>query len=149
MREIKEFDTLYQNRMNNGIAIPKDIRSLVYAYNNAREKDLDYIDIGYDTMWSDEEVDAIVNEMKKLGIKKFVYGAVSSFMWERLYRFVQDGAKIEGIEMVVTRRNAIYNAEKFKNAFDKAYKEGKSMDNISYKEYYDDEYKPALVLTLE
>lgn len=143
MKRIAELDELVERSKTENLSktISKGVDELVAAYKDAVRDGSEYINIGLPIIWDDEEVDEIVAEMRELGITKFVYGAVSSSQWDRLYRFVQDGAKVEGVEMVLSRKNGgEFNWEK-SNAY--------YHETGEFKDFYDDRYEPMLVMTLE
>ena len=85
----------YHAWKDKAIAEGEDFWRVFKMYENAQDHGNEYIDL-HDVIW-DKDVPALIERLRKAGIKKFTFSSTWSSTVETAWLFLQNGCKVEGM----------------------------------------------------
>ena len=85
----------YHAWKDKAIAEGEDFWRVLQMYQDAKKRGNEYIDL-HDNIW-DKDVPALIERLRKAGIKKFTFSSTWSSTVQTAWLFLQNGCKVEGM----------------------------------------------------
>lgn len=99
----------YHAWKDKAIAEGEDFWRVFKMYENAQDRGNEYIDL-HDVIW-DKDVPALIERLRKAGIKKFTFSSTWSSTVETAWLFLQNGCKLEGMAEINGTTTSVFSDE--------------------------------------
>lgn len=99
----------YHAWKDKAIAEGEDFWRVFKMYENAQDRGNEYIDL-HDVIW-DKDVPALIERLRKAGVKKFTFSSTWSSTVETAWLFLQNGCKVEGMAEINGTTTSVFSDE--------------------------------------